>query len=110
MNCKLPARTPAALLVVLVLSRPSVAQGLVIKFAINWDKVVRTSQTTPTLQVVVNPPLRRGTPVHDNAFPSLHDLGGRLCPLGAVAALSEARRCGTGAPQGGQDVLGFHRD
>ena len=40
----------------------------------HWDKVIRTSQTTPTLQVVVNPPLQRGTPVHDNAFKSLHDL------------------------------------
>ena len=28
-----------------------------------------------TLQVVVNPPLQRGTPVHDNAFKALHDLG-----------------------------------
>ena len=41
----------------------------------NWDKVLRITQTTPTLQVVVNPPLQRGTPVHDNAFDALHDLG-----------------------------------
>jgi hypothetical protein len=46
-----------------------------IKLVVRWDKVVRTSQTTPTLQVVVNPPLQRGTPVHDNAFKALHDLG-----------------------------------
>ena len=45
------------------------------KFVVHWDKVVRTSQTTPTLQVVVNPPLRRGTPVHDEAFKALRDLG-----------------------------------
>src|SRR5215475_8392717 len=42
---------------------------------VQWDKVIRISQTTATLQVVVNPPLRRGTPVHDNAFQALHDLG-----------------------------------
>src|SRR5215475_11376164 len=42
---------------------------------VQWDKVIRISQTTATLQVVVNPPLRRGTPVHDNAFKTLHDLG-----------------------------------
>jgi len=42
---------------------------------VHWDKVVRVSQTTPTLQVVVNPPLRRGTPVHDEAFKALRDLG-----------------------------------
>ena len=41
---------------------------------VHWDKTVRVSQTSATLQVVVNPPLRRGTPVHDNAFRALHDL------------------------------------
>ena len=44
------------------------------KLSVRWDKVVRVSKTTPTLQVVVNPPLRRGTPVHDNAFRALHQL------------------------------------
>src|SRR3979490_2571926 len=38
-----------------------------------WDKAIRTTQSTPTLQVVVNPPLRRGTKIHDNAFASLKD-------------------------------------
>lgn len=75
MNCKLPARTLAALLVVLMLSSFSAAQDQVIKITANWDKIVQVSQTTPTLQVVVNPPLRRGTHVHDNAFRSLQDLG-----------------------------------
>jgi hypothetical protein len=41
----------------------------------NWDKVVRITRTTPTLQVVVNPPLERGTAIHDNVFKALHDLG-----------------------------------
>src|SRR5437773_9151014 len=30
-----------------------------------WDKVERVLNTTATLQVVVNPPLRRGSPIHD---------------------------------------------
>ena len=42
--------------------------------AVNWDKVMRVSKTTPTLQVVVNPPLRRGSPIHDRVFQALHDL------------------------------------
>jgi hypothetical protein len=46
-----------------------------VQLKVNWDKIVSVSQTTPTLQVVVNPPLRRGTPVHDNAFKALQDLG-----------------------------------
>ena len=32
------------------------------------------SKTTPTFQVVVNPPLRRGSAIHDNAFRVLRDL------------------------------------
>ena len=40
-----------------------------------WDKVVRVSNTTPTLQVVANPPLRRGSAIHDRAFQTLRDLG-----------------------------------
>jgi len=46
-----------------------------IKLEVSWSQVSGVSKTTPTLQVVVNPPLRRGTPVHDNAFQALKDLG-----------------------------------
>ena len=44
------------------------------RVTVRWDKVIRISRTTPTLQVVVNPPLRRGTPTHDPVFRALHDL------------------------------------
>lgn len=46
-----------------------------IAISVNWNKVVRTSRSTPTLQVVLNPPLRRGNIVHDGAFAALHGLG-----------------------------------
>jgi hypothetical protein len=42
---------------------------------IHWDKVTRESKTVPTLQVVVNPPLRRGSPIHDRVFQELKALG-----------------------------------
>jgi hypothetical protein len=42
---------------------------------IRWDAVSQVSKTTPTLQVVVNPPLRRGSAIHDSVFRALHDLG-----------------------------------
>jgi hypothetical protein len=42
---------------------------------IKWDAVSRISKTTPTLQVVVNPPLRRGSAIHDAVFRALHELG-----------------------------------
>jgi hypothetical protein len=41
---------------------------------VEWDKVVRVSKTTPTLQVVVNPPLRRGSAIHDRVFQELQKL------------------------------------
>jgi hypothetical protein len=50
------------------------AQDETPKVTVDWSKVVGVSKTTPTLQVVVNPPLRRGTAVHDNAFQALSDL------------------------------------
>lgn len=45
------------------------------KVAISWDQVERVSKTTPTLQVVVNPPLRRGSKIHDRVFSDLGKLG-----------------------------------
>src|ERR1051325_4293292 len=45
------------------------------KVTIDWNKVVRESKTTATLQVVVNPPLRRGSPIHDRTFAELRKLG-----------------------------------
>ncbi len=53
---------------------PALAQESQGKLTVQWDKVVRVSKTTPTLQVVVNPPLRRGSAIHDGAFQSLRDL------------------------------------
>lgn len=45
------------------------------KLTVDWNHTVRVTKTMPTLQVVVNPPLRRGTRVHDNAFAALKELG-----------------------------------
>ena len=45
-----------------------------VKIALDWDKLIATSKTTPTLQVVVNPMLRRGSPIHEQAFQALKDL------------------------------------
>jgi len=42
---------------------------------IDWNKVTRESNTIPTLQVVVNPPLRPGSPIHDRVFRELKALG-----------------------------------
>src|ERR1035437_9762721 len=41
---------------------------------ISWDSVTRGSNTTASLQVVVNPPLRRDSKIHDRVFQALRDL------------------------------------
>src|SRR5579864_691355 len=74
MSVNLRRGVPALLMLMLFFLQISAAQDQPFKVTVHWDKVVRVSQTTPTLQVVVNPPLQRGTPVHDNAFKALHDL------------------------------------
>jgi hypothetical protein len=42
---------------------------------IDWTKTILVSRSTATLQVVVNPPLRRGSAIHDAVFAALRDLG-----------------------------------
>jgi hypothetical protein len=51
------------------------AQDSTPQVVVQWNTIRSVSKTTPTLQVVVNPPLRRGTAVHDGAFQTLHDIG-----------------------------------
>jgi hypothetical protein len=45
-----------------------------VKVTVQWGDVDRVSRTTATLQVVVNPPLRRGSAIHNAAFRALRDL------------------------------------
>jgi hypothetical protein len=54
---------------------PAAAASTVPQVAVDWTKTVRVSRSTPTLQVVVNPSLRRGSPIHDPVFAALRDLG-----------------------------------
>jgi hypothetical protein len=42
---------------------------------IDWNKTIIVSKSTPTLQVVVNPMLRPGSPIHDGSFDALKKLG-----------------------------------
>ena len=58
--------------------KDSVAQPISpdkVSVTVKWDQVITVSKTTPTLQVVVNPPLRRGMKIHDRVFQALHELG-----------------------------------
>src|SRR5689334_10629895 len=42
---------------------------------VNWSRQVMISKSTATLQVVVNPMLRKGSPIHDQSFIALQNLG-----------------------------------
>ncbi len=42
---------------------------------VNWNSTISVSKTTPTLQVVVNPMLRRNSPIHQGSFQALKELG-----------------------------------
>jgi hypothetical protein len=45
------------------------------KVAVDWNKVLMVSRSTPTLQVVTNPMLNPGAPIHDGSFAALKALG-----------------------------------
>jgi hypothetical protein len=51
------------------------ADGQAASLKIDWNKITRESRTVPTLQVVVNPPLRPGSPIHDRVYAELKRLG-----------------------------------
>jgi len=64
------------LILLLLLNRAAVqADETPVKVAVDWNKVLRVSRTTPTLQVVVTPAMRPGHAMHDSAFRALHELG-----------------------------------
>jgi Glycosyl hydrolases family 39 len=57
------------------LGLPAMAQETLQEVNIDWDKTVIVSKSTPTLQVVTNPMLNPGSPIHDGSFSALKALG-----------------------------------
>ena len=51
------------------------AQEASLTIKVDWDKTVTVSKSTPTLQVVTNPMLNPGSPIHDGSFAALKALG-----------------------------------
>jgi hypothetical protein len=46
-----------------------------LQLTIHWDKTTVVSKSTPTLQVVVNPPLRHGEPLSAASYKAVKELG-----------------------------------
>jgi hypothetical protein len=59
----------------LLLGVPGFCRGQKDSLTVDWDKTQGISKSVATLQVVVNPPLRRGSSIHDAAFTALEALG-----------------------------------
>jgi hypothetical protein len=69
----------ATLLLIVNMARAQTAAPPVL--TIDWSKPVATTRTTITLQVVENPPLRRGSAIHDAAWANLAALHTQMTRL-----------------------------
>lgn len=67
----------------LLLSVVEIAAAQASPLHINWNKTIRVSRSTPTLQVVVNPMLREGSPIYEESFAALRDLEAEYVRYGA---------------------------
>jgi hypothetical protein len=56
------------------LTLPALAQTAPVSLSFDWSKVVITSKSSVSIQVCVEPPLRRGYPIHDQLFSALRSL------------------------------------
>jgi hypothetical protein len=54
---------------------PAFAQQSTVNVKVDWDKVITTSRSTASYQVVVNPMLERGAKMHDGAFRAIATAG-----------------------------------
>ncbi len=71
-------RASAALLVLCAVARLGGAPDTpAVLVSVSWEKTLIVSRTTPTLQVVVNPMLRPGSPIHDGALAALKAIHAR---------------------------------
>src|SRR3546814_17115484 len=50
---------------------------------INWNKIVSESRSTATFQVVVNPMLRKGSPIYEPSFDAIRRLNAEYVRYGA---------------------------
>ncbi|MGA8143736.1 MAG: hypothetical protein WB987_07600 [Candidatus Acidiferrales bacterium] len=57
------------------LAVPAFAQDPPVTVTPDWNKVAAISKASVSIEVCVEPPLRRGYPIHDQLFRALHDLG-----------------------------------
>ncbi|MBV8631830.1 MAG: glycosyl hydrolase family 39 [Silvibacterium sp.] len=93
----------AAALIIAISAAAQTAPEKPNTLSVDWNKTVIVSKSTPTLQVVVNPMLRQGSPIHNGSFEALKQLGADYVryvpwepyPKLAVAELEPPTQSGT---------------
>ena len=87
----------------------AVAADMAVRVAPNWGKVNSISKTVISMEVCVEPPMRRGAPIHGQLFKALHDLDAdyvRYSPWDPYPKLAVAE---LEPPQGGKASWDFTR-
>src|SRR5665647_2195560 len=62
-------------IIILSFNSSTYSQGRVNSISIDWNKTTLISKTTPTLQLVENPMVRNSSPIHNQTFNALKELG-----------------------------------
>src|SRR3546814_2795495 len=60
---------------------------------INWNKIVSESRSTATFQVVVNPMLRKGSPIYEPSFDAIRRSEEHTSELQSLMRISYAVFC-----------------
>ena len=58
---------------VLLFARCAYAEGST-KITVQWDRLIRESRTSVSMEVCVEPPMRRGSPIHDQLYDAIRQL------------------------------------
>ena len=75
---KAPHRLCVVILIALstaVFTQAVLAQDWQTQITIDWNKVVRVSQTTPTYQIVATKAQRSSSPIRQQIYDGMHGLG-----------------------------------
>ncbi len=77
------------------------------KVTVNWDKVERVSRTTPTYQIVASARMRPTSPIHDQVYRDLHDLGAEYVRFSAWHPFPKLTVAELKPPQDGKTYWDF---